>query len=90
LGQLTEIGYKVEMDDDMITVTKKITSRIIMRVQRTVNRMYKINLNVVEPVCFLANASDQSWLWHGRLGHVNFRSLKMLVEKEMAGGVTSD
>ena len=48
-----------------------------------------IELKPVEPICFLAGISDQSWLWHGRLGHVNFRALKMLVEKDTAGG-TSD
>ena len=48
-----------------------------------------IELKPVEPICFLAGISDQSWLWHGRLGHVNFQALKMLVEKDTAGG-TSD
>lgn len=87
LGQLTEIGHRVVMDDDLIEVFDKKEVKTIMRVQRSVNRLYKIELNAVEPVCFLANVSDKSWLWHGRLGHVNFRSIKMLVEKEMAGGI---
>jgi len=56
-------------------------------VQRSVNRLYKIELKVVEPVSLLANVNDVSWLWHGRLGHINFQSLKMLSEKEMAGGL---
>lgn len=50
------------------------------------NRLYKIDLNPAKPICLLANMNDQSWLWHGRLGHVNFQAMKMLVEKEMAGG----
>jgi hypothetical protein len=68
-------------------VTNKKTWRVITRVQRTINRLYAIYLNAVEPVSFLASVGDQSWLWHGRLGHVNFHSIKMLVEKEMARGV---
>ena len=86
LGQLTEIGHRVLMDDDLIEVTEKNPERVIMRVQRTVNRLYKIELKPIEPVCFLTHVSDQSWLWHGRLGHVNFQSLRLLAEKEMAGG----
>jgi len=39
-----------------------------MRVQRTMNRLYKIELKPIEPTCLLANVSDVSWLWHGRLG----------------------
>ncbi|CAD6266153.1 unnamed protein product [Miscanthus lutarioriparius] len=87
LGQLTEIGHRVLMDDDLIEVIEKNPERVLMRVQRTVNRLYKIELKPIEPVCFLTHVSDQSWLWHGRLGHVNFQSLRLLAEKEMAGGI---
>lgn len=74
------------MDDDLIEVSEKTSMRMIMRVQRTLNRLYKIDLKTVEPVCLLTNVGDESSLWHGRLGHVNFQSIKILVEKEMAGG----
>ena len=87
LGQLTENGHIVVMDDDIITVTEKVPHRMIMCVKRTGNRMYKIGLSVGEPVCLLTSLEDQGWLWHGRLGHVNFHALKQLVDKEMAGGV---
>jgi hypothetical protein len=86
LGQLIEIGYRIVMDDDLTEVTKKKTMRTIMSVQRSGNRLYKIELRTVEPVSFLAKVADESWLWHVRLGHVNFQSIRMLVEKEMAGG----
>jgi hypothetical protein len=75
------------MDDDMIELTEKSTMKMIMRVQRTGNRLYKIGLKTVELVCLLATVNDESWLWHGRIGHVNFHSIRMLVEKEMAGGL---
>jgi len=87
LGQLTEIGHRVVMDDDVLEVTEKNSLRMIMNVQRLGNRLYMIELNPVEPKCFLSSINDQSWLWHGRLGHVNFKSMRMLVEKEMAGGL---
>jgi hypothetical protein len=75
------------MDDDLIEVSKKSTMRMIMRVQRSINRLHKIVLKTVEPVCLLANVSDESWLWHGTLGHVNFQLIRMLVEREMAAGL---
>jgi hypothetical protein len=87
LGQLTEIGHRILMDDNLIEVAQKNPEKMIMRVQRSVNRLYKVELKTANPVSLLANVSDMSWLWHGRLGHVNFQSLKMLVEKEMAGGI---
>ena len=87
LGQLTEIGCRILMDDNLIEVAEKNPERMIMRVQRSLNRLYKIELKCVEPVCLKSSVDDESWLWHGRLGHVNFNSMKMLVEKEMAGGL---
>jgi hypothetical protein len=62
LGQLTEIGHRVVMDDDLIEVIEKSKMQTIMRVHISVNRLYKVEINVVEPVCFLANVSDKSWL----------------------------
>lgn len=35
----------------------------------------------------MGSIEEPAWLWHGRRGHVNFRALKMVGEKEMAGGV---
>jgi hypothetical protein len=58
-----------------------------MKVERTLNRMYKIELELATPVCFLASVSDQAWLWHGRLGHTNFHSLKQLSDKKIVEGV---
>jgi len=62
LGQLTEIGHRVVMDDDLIEVSEKNPERMIMRVQRTLNRLYKIELKPVEPVSFLSSIGDDSWL----------------------------
>jgi hypothetical protein len=75
------------MDDDEISVTEKNPPRLIMCVQRTTNRLYKIELKPIEPTCLLASLGDHAWLWHGRLGHVNFQSIKKLVDKEMVSGV---
>ena len=58
-----------------------------MRVDRTLNRLYKIQLRQASPVCFQASVGDKAWLWHGQLGHVNFKSIKQLGDKNMARGV---
>ena len=87
LGQLTEFGYKIVMDGSELEVFVKDPLRLLMRVQRSPNRLYRIELKPAVPVCLLGRLEDPAWLWHGRLGHVNFRTLKMVGEKEMAGGV---
>jgi transposase InsO family protein len=87
LGQLTKIGHRVLMDDDLIEVEEKESCKVIVRVQRTMNRLYKIELVPVEPISLLTSVQDEAWMWHGRLGHVSFQALKKLVDKEMVGGV---
>ncbi|GJY99483.1 zinc finger, CCHC-type containing protein [Tanacetum coccineum] len=37
--------------------------------------------------CLLAIRDELAWVWHSRLGHVNFYSLRRLVEKNIALGV---
>lgn len=87
LGQLTETGHRITLDDELLEVYDKQSDRMVMRVPRTVNRLYKVELMIVEPSCLTADIGNQAWLWHGRLEHVNFRALKQLVNREMATGV---
>ncbi|KAJ0621560.1 putative RNA-directed DNA polymerase [Helianthus annuus] len=58
-----------------------------MKVQRSSNRLYKILLKNTKPVCLLANMDDENWVWHARLGHVNFKSLEELTKKNLVEGV---
>ena len=87
LGQLTECGHRILMDNDDLEVFDKVGRRLIMRVRRTLNRLYQIKLNPTMPVCFQTSTSKQAWLCHGHLRHVNFHSIKQMVNKEMVGGV---
>ena len=87
LGQLTETGHKVIMDEDSLQVLNKSHARLLVKVRCTANRPYQIELHLAEAVCLLANLEDPAWLWHARLGHVNFHAMKLLVDKEMAVGV---
>ncbi|KAJ9557664.1 hypothetical protein OSB04_012278 [Centaurea solstitialis] len=87
LGQLTEIGYKVEMVDEYLRLRDEV-GRLVMKVQRSKNR-YKIALQTTQPVCLLANLDDEAWVWHARLGHVNFRVIEWMVQKDLVRGVPS-
>nr|GEZ95377.1 zinc finger, CCHC-type [Tanacetum cinerariifolium] len=60
-----------------------------MRVERSRNRLYKINLKVGMPMCLLANLENHAWLWHARLGHLNFDSLKQMTQKKLVEGIPS-
>jgi hypothetical protein len=87
LGQLTETGHRVVMDDDWLEVVEKSGQKLILRVDQATNRLYSVVLKNSQPVCLLTKMSDDAWLWHSRLGHAGFHTLKQLSEKSMVGGV---
>ncbi|GJU02534.1 zinc finger, CCHC-type containing protein [Tanacetum coccineum] len=39
------------------------------------------------PVCLLANLKEDTWLWHARLGHLNFESLKSIGQRDLVHGI---
>ncbi|GJV91851.1 zinc finger, CCHC-type containing protein, partial [Tanacetum coccineum] len=86
LGQLTEIGCKVIMDGNKLTLYDK-NKRLLMKVERSKNRLYKIRLQVEAPICLLANIDNQAWLWHARLGHLNFDDINKMTKKNLVEGV---
>nr|GEU60354.1 zinc finger, CCHC-type [Tanacetum cinerariifolium] len=82
LGQFTEIDCKVVMEDDELRLYN-MDNKIFMKVTRKRNRLYKENLRIGTPVCLLANLKDDTRLWHARLGHLNFESLKSMAQRDL-------
>ena len=38
--------------------------------------------------CLLSKASyDESWLWHKKLSHLNFKAMNLLVKKNLVRGI---
>lgn len=65
------------------------SGRLLLKSKRSSNRLYKVELCTGKPMCFQAKLDMESlpWLWHGRLGHANFDSIKIMVSKHMVKGV---
>ncbi|PWA92889.1 zinc finger, CCHC-type [Artemisia annua] len=86
LGQLTEIGCRVIMDGDNLTLYDK-SRNLLMKVVRSRNRLYSIRLQIDTPICLLANVDNQAWLWHARLGHLNFDDINKMTRKGLVDGI---
>ena len=44
--------------------------------------------NAESVTCLLSKASqDESWLWHKKLSHLNFKTMNKLVKKELVRGI---
>ncbi|GJW48081.1 putative ribonuclease H-like domain-containing protein [Tanacetum coccineum] len=67
----------------------KITGRVPRK-----NNMYSVDLKNIVPkgglTCLFAKAtSDESKLWHRRLGHINFKTMNKLVKGNLVRGLPS-
>ncbi|GJR67308.1 ribonuclease H-like domain-containing protein [Tanacetum coccineum] len=68
-------------------------SQVLLRVPRK-NNMYSVDLKYIVPKgglpCLFAKAtSDESKLWHGRLVHLNFKTMNKLVKGNIVRGLPS-
>lgn len=70
LGQLTKNGNKVILNGDWLWIYVE-RGRILMKVKKLGNKLYKM-LENYDIACLLTKTYETSWLWHKRLGHVNF------------------
>ncbi|GJR59351.1 putative ribonuclease H-like domain-containing protein [Tanacetum coccineum] len=66
-------------------------SQVLLKVPRK-NNMYSVDLKNIVPkgglTCLFAKAtSDESKLWHRRLGHINFKTMNKLVKGNLVRGL---
>ena len=67
------------------------SNMVIARVEMTNNRMFPLWMksNMIDEVAasFKVASQHQTWIWHLRYGHLNFKGLSLLQRKEMARGL---
>nr|KYP66220.1 Retrovirus-related Pol polyprotein from transposon TNT 1-94 [Cajanus cajan] len=86
LGQLLEKGYDIQLKNNNLSIRDN-TSRFITKVPMMRNRMFVLNIQSDGPQCLKMCYKDQSWLWHLRFGHLNFKGLDLLSKKAMVRGL---
>ena len=88
LGQLSEEGNRVVLDGDMLWVYAA-DGKLLIKVKRAPNRLYKLCIKGARGECLLTKREEETWLWHIRLGHVNFQAMQMMSKKQMVCGLPS-
>lgn len=88
LGQMSEEGNKVVLDGEFLWVYGG-DGRLLMKVKRSGNRLYKIMLEETHNRCLLTKSEENSQLWHARLGHVNWNAMNFMKRNEMVVGLPS-
>lgn len=86
LGQLLEKGFDISMKDSYLTINDA-RGNLVAHVKMSKNRLFALNMKHDMMKCLKAIVKDESWLWHLRLGHLNFGGLKLLSTKNMVKGL---
>lgn len=86
LGQLVEEGHKVVWSGECLWIRDKCGA-LLIKVNRTKNRLYTVNLQTGSQECLLTRCEDKDWLWYCRMGHVNFKALTLMSSINMEIGL---
>ncbi|XP_019414644.1 PREDICTED: uncharacterized protein LOC109326413 [Lupinus angustifolius] len=75
IGKLIQKGFTTVMGNRQVEVFD-VEKRLILRSKLTKNMTFQVNIKAVNAQCLTTiEANEDSWLWHSRYGHLNFRSL---------------
>src|SRR4051812_42084549 len=86
IGQLLEKGCNIRLEDKILRFVDA-SGVLILKAPMATNRTFKVELKVLEHRCLATAASREEWLWHYRLGHLNFCDLKALQQEGMVTGL---
>ncbi|XP_068647636.1 uncharacterized protein [Aristolochia californica] len=86
IGQILESGYKITMEDCFLWLRDREVN-LIAKVIMTKNRMFMLDMKNIGATCLKACVKDPSWIWHMRLGHLNFGGERLGREEYGEGNI---
>jgi hypothetical protein len=73
VSQICDQGHKVTFDSQKCEIRKEGSGKLVATDARTSSNIYVLS-EIGNEKCFLGK-EDESWLWHGRMGHMHFDNL---------------
>ena len=90
ISQLCDRGNSVSFNSEACVVTNKKDNKVVLTGVRKGN-VYLADFNSTDAesiTCLFSKASqDESWLWHKKLSHLNFKTMNDLVKKDLVRGM---
>ena len=86
LGQATEAGCDVRLKGECLTMHDR-DGKLLVNAKRSRNRLYKVRMGIKDKTCLLTTETSESTRWHERLGHINWETIKTMVQRELVVGV---
>ncbi|KAI3505861.1 hypothetical protein L1887_28170 [Cichorium endivia] len=84
-------GLKVSFDEDGSELIENESKKIVLKSKRK-REMFPLDMRLIQgkpAICLLTKAAnDDSWLWHRRLSHMNFRDINKLVLDDLVRGLS--
>ncbi|KAI5317605.1 hypothetical protein L3X38_037312 [Prunus dulcis] len=88
VGQMMEHGYYVLFGENKAVVFDDSSlNNVVAKVSMAGNKCFPLSLESMIPAARKASVVEDSWIWHRRLGHLNFASMKKMQQKEMVVGL---
>ena len=73
-------GHKVTFDSQKCEIRKEGSGKLVATAARTSSNIYVLSEIGNEKCCL--GKEDESWLWHRRMGHMNFYNLVKVRKRE--------
>jgi hypothetical protein len=80
VSQMCDQGHRLMFDSEKCEIRKVGSGKLVATTVRTPSNIYVLN-EIGKEICFLGK-DDESWLWHRRMGHINFDNLVKISRKE--------
>lgn len=90
ISQFCDRGYNVDFRRERCLISNRKNEKLALHGVRKGN-LFVADLNSAsneEIRCFYSKATaEESWLWHKKLSHLNFKTMNTLVRREMVRGL---
>ena len=80
------LNYKVSIEYKIMRVLN-LGGSLILKAPMSHNITFKIKLNVIDHKYLATATSKNEWIWHYRLGHLNFKDIRDLKRRNMVLGL---
>jgi len=87
VGQLIQKGFSIYFDDEKCKIIDKTNNHTVAVVEMSKNKVFPLVMPLDENVALKTENSDLSNLWHLRYGHLNYKGLNLLKQKNMVIGL---
>ncbi|CAN0907141.1 hypothetical protein LINGRAHAP2_LOCUS24643 [Linum grandiflorum] len=84
--QLILKNYKLLFDNGECEIINKSNNSKVEKIPMTSNRLFPFTMVKNEEVALKSQSMAGSFLWHLRYGHLNYKRLKLMKEKNMMVG----